>query len=163
MVPLFTVICYRENQATVTACLKAVNDSMIQVTGEPLNPKIIISDEASALKNGFATTVGNTDSYYYFTCQKHFRDSVEKKGKSLKPDERQKFANLCDVWLKAATPDEFDQLSHEIAKWIEEKSHRSQHLLAWFNWWEVRKCGWTDAYRITGISKSNLQVRTNKY
>ena len=122
------------------------------------NPNIIIADEATAIKNAVARKLGEEKvQQSYGTCQLHFQMSVLQHCSYIIGDtlEIWQYMKLCESLMTAADPMQYNLFKKELVSFISKNEKRHDYLMNWFEFYDSRKTGWSNAFRNPQLPKTN--------
>ena len=160
MCPLFSAVMTNEKELSVFHTLEVVDRCMLELfdTENIFNPNIMIADEATAIKNAVARKLGEDKvQQSYGTCQLHFQMSILQHCSYIIGETREiwQFMKLSESLMTAADPMQYNLLKKELVGFISKNDQRHDYLMNWFEFYDSRKTGWSNAFRNPELPKTN--------
>jgi hypothetical protein len=116
------------------------------------NPTGFVMDEHHANFQAIKSVFGDAGVARIFTCQFHFKQSVERHAKYLNHAAGSEFNKLADEMLESSSGLDLDLACEKMSAFCEEYNE----VKAWFAWWYARRWHVCNAFRPIHAPKSNL-------
>ena len=160
MSPLFASVMTNEKELSVFHCLDVVDRWMKKLfpTDNKFDPNMIIADEATSIKNAVGRKLGiEKVQKQYGTCQLHYKGSVLQHCSYIIGDKKEiwQFMKLSENLMNSETPKIYDLFKKEMLDFISKTEKRHEYLYNWFEFYDCRKTGWSNAFRNAELPKSN--------
>ena len=168
MCPLFASVMTSEKELAVYHCLDVVDRCMAELfeTDNYFNPNLIISDEASSIKNAVKRKLGAEKiNQNYGTCQLHYMGSVLQHCSFVLGNKVAiwQFMKLSQNLMNAETPIIYDLFKKQMQEYISKTEQRYDYLFHWFEFYDERRTGWSRAYRNPELPKTNKGEAGNSH
>ena len=160
MCPLFASVMTNERELSVFHTLDVVDRCLKELfeTDNSFNPNLIIADEATAIKNAVARKLGSENAFQrYGTCQLHYQSSILQHASYIIGDKREiwQFMKISQKLMEAQDPIIYELLKKEMLSFISKNEKRHNYLMNWFEFYDSRKVGWSNAFRNRELPKTN--------
>ena len=127
-------------------------------TENHFNPNLIIADKATSIKNAVARKLGAEQMQNrYSTCQLHFKSSILQHCSFVIGDKRAifQYMQLSVNLMKAVDPTTYNLLKKEMNDFISKTERRHEYLMNWFEFYDSRRTGWSNAFRNPDLPQTN--------
>ena len=160
MCPLFAAVMTNERELSVFHTLDVVDRCMRELfqTENRFDPNLIIADEATAIKNAVSRKLGiEKMRRNYGTCQLHYKGSILQHCSYVIGDKMEiwQFMKLSQNLMTAENPMIYELFKKEMIDFISATDQRHDYLMNWFEFYDARKSGWSNAFRNPELPQSN--------